>query len=99
MKKRIAILGGGPAGLGLAVRILSRHPEVELLIFEKKSQAGGLAISFERNGLYFDYGSHRLHPATEPEILDDIKGLLGGISSIGPETAEYDCWANSLNFR
>ncbi len=78
MKKRIAILGGGPAGLGLAVRILSRHPEVELLIFEKKSQAGGLAISFERNGLYFDYGSHRLHPATEPEILDDIKGLLGG---------------------
>ena len=76
MKKRIAILGGGPAGLGLGLRILRRHPDTELMIFEKKSQPGGLAVSFERNGLYFDYGSHRLHPATEPEILSDLKDLL-----------------------
>jgi protoporphyrinogen oxidase len=39
---------------------------------------GGNAGSFEVGGLRVDYGSHRLHPSCRPEILADIRGMLGG---------------------
>ena len=91
MKKRIAILGGGPAGLGLGLRILRRHPDAELVDLGEAIKAQvGLAVCFERNGLYFDYGSHRLHPATEPEILSDLKTAPAEAPTAwtAPETAE-----------
>ncbi|MCR4439423.1 MAG: FAD-dependent oxidoreductase [bacterium] len=77
-QKRVAILGAGPAGLGLALRLL-RRPALgaEVVVIEQAAQVGGLAGSFESHGLSFDYGSHRLHPATSPEILADIRALLG----------------------
>ncbi|MEJ7712626.1 MAG: FAD/NAD(P)-binding protein [Pyrinomonadaceae bacterium] len=37
---------------------------------------GGNAGSFELSGLMVDYGSHRLHPACQPQIRDDIRDLL-----------------------
>jgi len=78
MERTIAILGAGPAGLALAVRLL-RRPDLQakVVVIEQSSQVGGLAASFEHQGLHFDYGSHRLHPATPPEILADIQELLG----------------------
>ncbi|MBC7185659.1 MAG: FAD-dependent oxidoreductase [Calditrichaeota bacterium] len=77
-KRRVAILGAGPAGLGLALRLLRRPTlAAEVVVVEQAAQVGGLAGSFESHGLHFDYGSHRLHPATSPEILADIRGLLG----------------------
>jgi len=78
MKKRIAILGGGPAGLALARMILRDHKsEIDLWVLEKRDYVGGLAASFDYKGLIFDFGSHRLHPATNPTILKDMKALLG----------------------
>lgn len=38
---------------------------------------GGNAASFELEGLRVDYGSHRLHPSCAPEILTDIRAMLG----------------------
>jgi protoporphyrinogen oxidase len=38
---------------------------------------GGNAGSFEQAGQRLDYGSHRLHPACDPEVLADIRALLG----------------------
>ena len=48
-----------------------------VVVIERQPAVGGLAASFEFAGLYFDHGSHRLHPATDPEILADIRSLLG----------------------
>ena len=73
---RIVILGGGPAGVG-AARELRRQEKAEVVLFERNDHFGGNAGSFEEGGQRLDFGSHRLHPATEPEILEDIKGLLG----------------------
>ncbi|MEM6458052.1 MAG: FAD-dependent oxidoreductase [Planctomycetota bacterium] len=75
-RKRVAILGAGPAGLALGLRLL-RRGGVDVTLIDLKPHAGGLASSFERDGLYFDHGSHRLHPATSPELMADIRGLLG----------------------
>ena len=36
-----------------------------------------MAASFEVAGQRVDFGSHRLHPATNPEIMSLIKSLLG----------------------
>jgi len=73
---RVMILGGGPAGVG-AARELRRQRKAEVLLVERNGHYGGNAGSFEAGGQRLDFGSHRLHPATETEILDDVRGLLG----------------------
>jgi protoporphyrinogen oxidase len=78
MRSQIAILGAGPAGLALGLTLLRRsNLHSDVIIFDLKPYVGGLTASFERDGLYFDHGSHRLHPATSEEILRDIRTLLG----------------------
>ena len=78
MKSQIAILGAGPAGLALGMKLLRRSDlHSDVVIIDLKPCVGGLAASFERDGLYFDHGSHRLHPATSAEVLTDIRALLG----------------------
>ncbi len=75
-RPRIAILGGGPAGLGAAWRI-AKEGKAAVELFEAGAGVGGNAGSFEADGIHCDYGSHRLHPASDPGILADIKALLG----------------------
>jgi protoporphyrinogen oxidase len=72
----IVVLGAGPAGLGAALQ-LSRRPEFAVTVLERQDSVGGNAGSFELDGQPVDYGSHRLHPACAPEILDDIRAMLG----------------------
>ena len=73
---RILILGGGPAGVG-AARELARAGKAEVVLVEQHEHLGGNAGSFEAAGQRLDFGSHRLHPATDPAILEDIRGMLG----------------------
>lgn len=71
----IAILGAGPAGLMAAWKAASRGHSVTL--FEATERVGGMAASFDIAGQRVDLGSHRLHPATDPEIMRDLRELLG----------------------
>ncbi|MGH8969112.1 MAG: protoporphyrinogen/coproporphyrinogen oxidase [Actinomycetes bacterium] len=71
----IVVLGGGPAGLAAAWRAaLAGHPAT---VLERADRVGGMAGSFEVAGVRVDHGSHRLHPATPPRLLADLRGLLG----------------------
>ncbi|MCA9320965.1 MAG: FAD-dependent oxidoreductase [Planctomycetes bacterium] len=73
---QVLILGGGPSGVGAAWQLRqSGKADVDLL--EREMRLGGNAGSFEWKGHRLDYGSHRLHPATDAKILADIQGLLG----------------------
>jgi protoporphyrinogen oxidase len=69
------ILGAGPAGLGAAWQLARRRFDVTVI--DRAPMAGGNAGSFELAGMRVDYGSHRLHPACAPEILTDIRRMLG----------------------
>jgi len=74
----IYILGAGPAGLALAVQLLRRKDlQAGVTVVERENLVGGLAASFEHDGLIFDYGSHRLHPAASAEIIEELHRLLG----------------------
>ncbi|AGF78513.1 protoporphyrinogen oxidase [Desulfocapsa sulfexigens DSM 10523] len=77
-KQTIIILGAGPAGLMLAFKLLQRAElNIELIIIEKRNHPGGIAASFQQEGIWLDYGSHRLHPSTPEHILNDIKNIIG----------------------
>jgi protoporphyrinogen oxidase len=75
-RTHIAILGAGPAGLGAAWQ-LRKQEKADVTVLEQKNAVGGNAGSFELAGLQVDYGSHRLHPATAPKIMEDLRELLG----------------------
>lgn len=73
---RVVILGGGPAGAGAAWRLRHRN-RARVTLVEQQSVVGGNAGSFSLDGVRLDFGSHRLHPACDAEVLADIRGMLG----------------------
>jgi len=98
-KKQIIILGAGPAGLALAIKLLRRaEPDWEIKIIEQKPYVGGIAASFEKDGIFFDFGSHRLHPATSAEIMNDLKELLGDDLLNRPRNGRIRLLGNFVKF-
>ncbi|HYN08781.1 MAG TPA: FAD-dependent oxidoreductase [Vicinamibacterales bacterium] len=71
----VTILGAGPAGLGAALGLARDGHDVTVL--EQADRVGGNAGSFQLAGLQVDYGSHRFHPAADPDVLALVRELLG----------------------
>ena len=71
-KRKIAVVGGGCAGLAAALRLLKNGHEVS--VFEERERVGGLAGGVVINGNLYDYGPHLFH-TTDPEILHDIQTI------------------------
>ncbi len=58
MKRKYAIIGAGPTGLGAARRLMELG-EKDFIVLEKNSYAGGLASSFtDEKGFTWDIGGH-----------------------------------------
>jgi protoporphyrinogen oxidase len=72
----VVVLGGGPAGCGAAYQ-LRKTGKATVTLLERQDVVGGNAGSFQWGGQWLDYGSHRLHHTVAPEILADIKAMLG----------------------
>ncbi|GAB4385653.1 protoporphyrinogen/coproporphyrinogen oxidase [Albidovulum sp.] len=72
---RVTVLGAGPAGIAAAYALSRGKAEVEVL--ERAAVPGGNAASFQIDGIWCDYGSHRFHPVADPQVLADVKALLG----------------------
>jgi len=68
-KDEIVILGAGLAGLSTAY-----HLKEGYIVFEKESEAGGMARSIYKNGYIFDYDGHLLHFKNEStlSLITDI---------------------------
>lgn len=63
--KKVAVIGGGPAGLGCAAELAQLGHDVT--IFEKKKQAGGLNT--------YGIAYYKLRPETSLEEVELVKGL------------------------
>lgn len=75
---KIKILGAGPAGIAAAYALnkSGAHPAgVEVL--DAAPRLGGNSTSFQIEGIWCDFGSHRFHPVADPHVLADVKTLLG----------------------
>lgn len=78
MKKKVVIIGAGPAGLATAYEFVKQKKtqDFELIIFEMDNQVGGLAKTLEYKGYRFDIGGHRFY--TKFKQIDDFyKKFLG----------------------
>ncbi|MCB0996411.1 MAG: FAD-dependent oxidoreductase [Acidimicrobiales bacterium] len=71
----LVVVGGGPAGLTAAWQAALDGRSVVLL--ERSGRLGGMAASVTISGQRVDLGSHRLHPAASPRVLELLRELLG----------------------
>lgn len=96
-KPRIAVLGGGPAGLGAAMRLAQRDA-YDVSLHEAGNAFGGNAGSFDFEGVHCDFGSHRLHPASSVEVLSDISEMLGDNLLLRPRHGRIRLRGNWIHF-
>lgn len=75
-KPVIQVLGAGPAGIAVAYA-LAKSGKSDVEVLERASVGGGNAASFMIDGIICDYGSHRFHPVADPDVLNDVKSILG----------------------
>jgi len=70
----LTILGGGPAGLGVA--FYAARAGIPVVLFEKSSHFGGICRTFQHGEHRYDCGAHRFHDR-DPEVTADVRDLLG----------------------
>lgn len=77
LKKKVLILGGGPAGLTCAYKLAQSSSELDILVVEKEADVGGMCRSIHLDGWIVDQGPHRLFSKNTQvvelwrEILED----------------------------
>ena len=59
MKKKVVIIGAGPAGLTTAYHILKNDSRHEVVIIEEENCVGGLSKTVNYNNNRMDLGGHR----------------------------------------
>lgn len=70
----LTILGGGPAGLGLAH--YAHRAGMPFDLYEQSEVLGGLCHTFHAGRHAYDAGAHRFHDR-DPAITADVRALLG----------------------
>jgi 1-hydroxy-2-isopentenylcarotenoid 3,4-desaturase len=83
--RRVAVIGGGIAGLATAALLASRGHSVDLL--EKNDELGGRVGSIERDGFRFDTGASWY---LMPEVFEHFFSLLGTSSEAELELTVLD---------
>ncbi len=79
MTQRVAVLGGGLAGLACAYELARGGAEVTVL--EREPHVGGMASSFiestDGERWSYDFGPHRFH-TTDGELIAHVESILQG---------------------
>ena len=83
--KRIAVLGGGVAGLAAAWELESSHPSCEVLLLESSPRLGGLVeTEHTRDGFLLEHGPDALL-TRKPVTKQLLEGLdLASMVSMHP---------------
>ena len=70
----LTILGGGPAGLGVA--FYAHKAGHDFTLYEKSGELGGMCRTFSHGEHRYDAGAHRFHDR-DAEITRDLHELMG----------------------
>lgn len=65
MKKKVIIIGGGPAGLTAAYTILKNSTAYDVTILESEKNLGGISKTVTYNNNKMDLGGHRFFSKNE----------------------------------
>lgn len=90
------VVGGGPAGLTVAVALAEAGHTLTLL--ESSSRLGGMAASITVDGVRCDLGSHRLHPVPTPAVERLLVDLQGGDLQLRPRNGRIALAGRWLRF-
>ena len=71
---KVVILGAGPSGLTLGLRLSEKGIPVEII--EQDDRVGGLCKSIPFNECYFDLGGHRF-VTKDKDVQLFLEGLMG----------------------
>jgi|AntAceMinimDraft_17_1070374.scaffolds.fasta_scaffold01196_7 protoporphyrinogen oxidase len=78
LRYKFVIVGAGINGLIIADE-LSKYYCGEIILLEKEDETGGLCKTIRKNGLSYDFGSHRFHKEINKETLDFIDNISGNL--------------------
>ena len=73
-KKKVIIIGAGPAGLTCAYQLL-KYPHYEVVVVEEDKQCGGISKTVQYNGNRMDIGGHRFFSKND-EVMNFWKELM-----------------------
>lgn len=105
MKKKVVIIGAGPAGLTAAYEFLKNSIEYDVTIIEECSQVGGISKTVNYKDNHMDLGGHRffskskrvndfwlgLMPLQKDNSFDDtITGCQKSLAKRGPNPEKED---------
>ena len=78
-KKRVVIIGAGPAGLAAGYRLVNEKNKYEVIILEATSEIGGISKTVKYNGNRIDIGGHRFFTKSEEvqKFWNEIMPLQG----------------------
>lgn len=74
-KKKVVIIGAGPAGITAGIELLKKK-NVQIHVLERDTVVGGLAKTTEHNGCRYDIGPHHFI-TTEKKVEQWWKNLMG----------------------
>lgn len=74
MKKKILIIGGGPAGLTAALE-LARAGWSNVTVIEREKQLGGISRTLDYKGNHIDIGGHRFFSKSD-KVMQWWKGIM-----------------------
>ena len=79
MKKKVVIIGAGPAGLTAGYSLLKNSKDYEIIILDKDIQVGGISKTINYNGNRMDLGGHRFFTKDEKinELWQEILPIQG----------------------
>lgn len=104
-KKKVIIIGAGPAGLTAGLELLRKSKDFEVTILEESNELGGISRTVKYNGNRMDIGGHRFFSKDDRVVafwkeLMPIQGALAyddkklgrdrNISKGGPDPEQDD---------
>ena len=78
-KKKVLIIGAGPAGLTAAYELLDHSDEYKVVVFEESNTFGGISRTVEYKGNRMDMGGHRFFSKVDA-VNEWWDAYTGGVS-------------------